>query len=63
MQAWTVLLLWNEINPNSVDQAMCQDCYEEMREILIDRADEIEVAMQENKQVPAIQKKLKKLAG
>lgn len=46
-QAWTVLLLWNEINPHAVDQPICEECYEEMRDVLIDRADEIEAAMEQ----------------
>lgn len=63
VQAWTVLLLWNEINPGCVDQAICDQCYEEMRDILIDRADEIEVAMQQTDEVEKIRKRLSSLAG
>lgn len=44
-QAWTVLLLWNEITPNTVDQAICDDCYDELRDVLIDRSEEVEAAM------------------
>jgi hypothetical protein len=47
-QAWTMLLLWNEINPQAVDQAICDECYQEIREILIDRHDEVEAALQDN---------------
>lgn len=46
-QAWTLLLLWNEINPQAVDQPICDECYHEIREILIDRSDEVDAAMQE----------------
>jgi hypothetical protein len=42
VQAWTVLLVWNEINPASVDQPICDVCYEEMRSILMDRTEDIE---------------------
>lgn len=44
-QAWTVLVLWNEIQKTTVDQALCDGCYDELREVLIDRADEIEQAV------------------
>ena len=57
-QAWTVLLLWNEISPAAVDQPICEDCYQEMREILIDRTDEIEAAMQQSDEVAKIKQKL-----
>jgi hypothetical protein len=46
-QAWTVLLLWNEINPQAVDQPICDECYHEIREILIDRSEEVDSAIQE----------------
>jgi len=47
-QAWTVLVLWSEIQKNTVDQPLCEHCYDELREVLIDRADEIEQAITEN---------------
>ena len=62
-QAWTVLLLWNEINPGCVDQPICDQCYEEMRDILIDRANEIEAAMQQTDEVEKIRQRLSNLAG
>ena len=46
-QAWTVLLLWNEVDKSAVDQPICQPCYDELREVLIDRADEIEAAFRQ----------------
>jgi uncharacterized protein with PIN domain len=46
-QAWTVLALWNEVQATAIDQPICEDCYNELREVLIDRADEIEVALSE----------------
>lgn len=46
-QAWTLLLLWNEINPQAVDQPICDECYLEIREILIDRSEEVDLAIQE----------------
>lgn len=47
-QAWSVLLLWNEVQSSTVDQAICEGCYNELREVLIDRADEIEETLAEN---------------
>ncbi len=44
-QTWTVLLVWGEIQKSTVDQAICDSCYNELREILIDRSEEIEVAL------------------
>ena len=44
-QAWTVLLLWDEVQPAAVDQPICEDCYNELRETLIDRAEEMELAL------------------
>ena len=56
-QAWTVLVLWNEVQSAAVDQPICEDCYNELREVLIDRAEEIENALSEpapkTKKVPA----------
>lgn len=46
-QAWTVLVVWNEIQTRAVDQPLCDDCYDELRDTLIDRADEIEAAMRQ----------------
>ena len=53
-QAWTVLLLWKEISPEAVEQPICDSCYDELREILIDRRDEIELAMSEETEVAKI---------
>jgi hypothetical protein len=44
-QAWSVLVLWAEVATSAVDQPICDDCYNELREVLIDRADEIEAAL------------------
>lgn len=62
-QAWTVLLLWNEINPAAVDRPICSECYDEMRDILIDRTDEIDAAMQESDKVAKIKEQLSHLAS
>ncbi len=41
-QAWSLLLLWNEITPAAVEQPMCDVCYDDLRETLIDRNEEVE---------------------
>ena len=30
VQAWSALLLWNEITPSAIDQPICDLCYDEM---------------------------------
>ena len=62
-QAWTVLLLWNEIHVAAIDKPICNDCYEELREILIDRTDEIEKVMEQKDEVAKIREKIGGLAS
>ena len=50
-QAWTVLLLWNEVQATAVDQPICDDCYGDLRETLIDRAEEIDAALSDTTNV------------
>ena len=57
-KAWKVLLLWNEINPTAVYQSICDTCYDEMRNILIDRADEIDSSLKESPDVHLIKSKV-----
>jgi hypothetical protein len=58
-QAWAVLLVWEEVQKSTVDQSLCDDCYNELRETLIDRTDEIESALNTDitEKVVAVQKK------
>lgn len=44
-QTWSVLLVMGEVDKSTVDQPLCEDCYGEIREIMIDRAAEIEAAI------------------
>lgn len=44
-QTWTVLMVWGEIDAKTADQPLCEPCYNELREVLIDRTDEIEKAL------------------
>ena len=46
-QAWTALLLWNEITPSAVNQAICDLCYEEKRDILMDRTEDLEETLKD----------------
>jgi len=43
-QAWAALVVWGEVERNTVDQPVCDDCYSDLRDILIDRADEMVAA-------------------
>lgn len=40
-QAWSALVAWGEIQEVVVDQGICESCYAELREVLIDRAEEL----------------------
>ena len=62
-QAWTVLLLWNEIDISVVDQAICNTCYQELRDILIDRSEEIEETETQGPENDQVRKQLNKRAG
>ena len=55
VKAWTALLIWNEISVQSVNRPICNDCYQEMREILIDRSDEIEEVLSNHNDVAKVQ--------
>lgn len=41
-QTWTVLHVWGEIDSRTIDQPICESCYNDLRYVLIDRTDEIE---------------------
>jgi hypothetical protein len=66
-QAYSALLVWGEIQASTVDQAICENCYIELRDVLIDRADDIVQAAQESaeprKQVFAKEAPAKKVAS
>lgn len=40
-QAWAALVSWREVSPKAVDSPLCNDCYFNFRDVLIERADEI----------------------
>lgn len=47
-QTWTVLHIWGEIDTKTVDKPICEPCYNELREVLIDRTEEIAAALAEH---------------
>lgn len=44
-QTWSVLLIWGEVEKKAVDQPICDECYNDLRDIMIDRADEVAEAL------------------
>lgn len=42
-QAWAALVSWREVSPKAVDSPLCNDCYFNFRDVLIERADEIKM--------------------
>ncbi|MCX6128437.1 MAG: hypothetical protein NTX25_05150 [Proteobacteria bacterium] len=40
--ALSALILWGELDQNSVGQPVCEGCYREFRDLLIERTDELE---------------------
>lgn len=42
-QAWAALVAWNEVPDHAVDTPVCNDCYSNLRDVLIERADELRV--------------------
>ena len=59
-QAAAALLVWGELEQEMLGKPICDSCYGELREVLIDRADELETAAKtyrEDKAKPASDKK------
>ncbi len=40
-QALAALVIWGDLDRRLVSQSICDDCYEELRDILIDRSAEV----------------------
>ena len=40
-QALAALIVWNDLTENLVDESICDDCYGELRDILIERIEEV----------------------
>ncbi|SMF46717.1 hypothetical protein [Pseudobacteriovorax antillogorgiicola] len=43
--AWAVLMHWEEIDASAVGQPICDSCYDDLRELLIERSREVDAAM------------------
>jgi hypothetical protein len=41
-QAQAALVTWGEMDQSDLEKALCDDCYDELRDILIDRASDLE---------------------
>ena len=46
-QIWVLLLHWGEIDESALEQPICDSCYRDLRNLLIDRADEMEQLLSE----------------
>ena len=44
-QIWSLLVAWQEIPKESVGNPICDSCYTDIRELLIERSDEMEQAL------------------
>ncbi|RYZ57411.1 MAG: hypothetical protein EOP07_09950 [Proteobacteria bacterium] len=40
-QALAALVVWNDLPENLIDESICEDCYSELRDILIERIEEV----------------------
>jgi len=47
-QAWAALKQWDEVSEETRHQPICSDCYEELRDVLIERSEEIEANFPES---------------
>lgn len=61
-QIWSLLLHWNEVLPGAVDRPICDDCYQDIRDILIDREGEKEHALMSGTMVSPAAGKTEKIA-
>ena len=43
-QAQAALVAWDEMDKSVMGNPICDDCYAELREVLVDRADELAVS-------------------
>ncbi|RYZ58563.1 MAG: hypothetical protein EOP07_06635 [Proteobacteria bacterium] len=41
--AWTALTVWGEVQSAQSGQAMCNSCYSDFRDLLIERSNEVEL--------------------
>lgn len=62
-QAWSALLVWGEIQEKAIEKPLCESCYMELRDCLIDRADEIGKAVAATVKAPAAKSKPARKTG
>lgn len=55
-QTWSLLIHWQEVDESAVDQPMCAECYRDLREVLIERADQMQGAFQQPERQPVVKK-------
>ena len=51
---WDLLVEWGEVEKESRDLPMCAECYRDIRDLLIDRSQEMEVALKQVSMVSAM---------
>lgn len=47
-RAWAVLMHWQEVESSAIGQPICGPCYEDLRELLIERSGEVDAMMAED---------------
>lgn len=52
--AWHALVTWGELGQPMVGQAMCDGCYVEFRDILIERAEEVSILASKSAHAPSL---------
>ena len=57
-QIWSLLVSWQEVDKSVVGQPLCETCYRDLREMLIDRSVEMEVALTTGILPPPSKKKM-----
>ena len=46
--AWAVLMHWEEVESEAVGKPICNSCYDDLRELLIERSGEVEAMISED---------------
>ena len=62
-QAWAALLVWEEIDVEAIDSPICDTCYHELREILIERSEDMDYVDEETNVLTTIRKRLSGVAS
>ena len=62
-QAWAALLVWEEVDVEAIDSPICDTCYHELREILIERSEDMDYITGQTKVLTKIRKRLSGFAS